>query len=212
MGNPGRATGNRSVFSAVKHKYLSLDRWAQLATVLALPVAVLGTLASLAALNPGHGPANPAPAASTPAAVAPPPAVVSTPQPPAAATSQGSIPAEDLGSWGGFVKQVNGLTERMLINLNQGTPGSNVGTFSNQTANCEGTITLNGRTVVTMNGSSVPAADLNLITTQDPDNDCSQTAEAYVASNGSILAYEVVTAGTVQGTLQSPLAGGNLSH
>ena len=141
------------------------------------------------------------------------PAVVSTPQPSAADTSQGDIPAEDLGSWGGFVKQVNGLTERLLINLNQGTPGSNVGTFSNQTANCQGTISLNGRTTVTIDGGSVPAADLNLITTQDPDNDCSQTAEAFAAStNGSVLVYEVVTAGTAQGTLQNPLALGDLSH
>lgn len=132
---------------------------------------------------------------------------------PAATTSQGSIPSQDLGSWGGFVQQNNGATERFILNLSQGTPGNNVGSFSNQTANCQGTVSLNGVTTVTLSGTSMPAADLNLETTQNPGNACTSSVEVYVASaNGSTLVFEIVTAGTVQGSFQDPLALGDLTH
>ncbi|HEY6314624.1 MAG TPA: aminotransferase class IV [Streptosporangiaceae bacterium] len=128
-------------------------------------------------------------------------------------TSQGGIPSLDLGSWGGFVQQNNGATERFILNLSQGTPGSDVGSFSNQTANCQGTVSLNGVTTVTLNGTSLPAADLNLETTQNPGNSCTSSVEAYVASaNGSTLVFEIVTAGTLQGSFQDPLSLGDLTH
>jgi hypothetical protein len=130
-----------------------------------------------------------------------------------ASPSQGGIPSLDLGSWGGFLKQNNGLTERFVVNLAQGTAGSNVGSFSNQTADCQGSVILNGETTVTLNGASVPAADLDLETTQNPQGACTSSAEAFVASsNGSILVFEVVTAGTAQGSFQDPLSLGDLTH
>jgi hypothetical protein len=183
------------------------------ATVLALPVGVLGTLASLAALGGGITP-KPTPAPSTPVASVPVAAATpATPSGSTAGSTQGGIPSADLGSWGGFVKQNNGLTERFLLNLTQGGPGQQVGTFSNQTANCQGSVFLNGDTTVTMNGQSVPAADLDLETTEDPGGDCTSSVEAYVASvTGADLVYEVVTAGSVQGSFQSPLALGDLTH
>lgn len=207
----GGGPRNRSVGASVKQRFLGLDRWAQVATVLALPVAALGTIASLAALGggitPKPTPSTPVP--SVPVAVTT-PATVSSSTP---ASTQNGIPSADLGSWGGFVRQNNGLTERFLLTLTQGGPGQQVGTFSNQTANCQGEVFLNGDTTVTMSGQTVPAADLDLETTQDPAGDCTSSVEAYVASvTGSDLVYEVITAGSVQGSFQSPLALGNLSH
>lgn len=128
------------------------------------------------------------------------------------ATSQGSVPAADLGTWGGFLN-AGGVEQRFILNLAQGSPGSNVGSFNNQTENCQGTVFLNGVTTVTLNGASVPAADLDLETTQNPGNACVSSAEAYVASpNGSALVLEIVTAGTTQGSFQDPLGVANLSH
>jgi len=213
VSKPDERPRNRSVGSNLKRKFLGLERWAQVATVLALPVAALGTLASLAALGGGITP-KPTPAPSTPVASVP--VAAATPATSSGSTpagSQSGIPSADLGSWGGFVKQNNGLTERFLLNLTQGGPGQQVGTFSNQTANCQGQVFLNGDTTVTMSGQTVPAADLDLETTQDPAGDCTSSVEAYVASvTGTDLVYEVVTAGGVQGSFQSPLALGDLTH
>ncbi len=212
MSEPDDTRQNRSVGANVKRKFLGLDRWAQVATVLALPVGVLGTLASLAAL--GGSTPKPTPTPSTPVASVPVAAATSvTASSSTPASTQNGIPNADLGSWGGFVKQNNGLTERFLLDLTQGGPGQQVGTFSNQTANCQGEVFLNGDTSVTMSGQTVPAADLDLETTQDPSGDCTASVEAYVASaTGSALVYEVVTAGSDQGSFQSPLALGNLTH
>lgn len=128
------------------------------------------------------------------------------------ATSQGSVPSADLGTWGGFLNS-GGVEQRFILNLAQGSPGGNVGSFSNQTENCQGTVFLNGVTTVTLNGASVPAADLDLETTQNPGDACVSSAEAYVASpNGSALVLEIVTAGTTQGSFQDPLGVANLSH
>jgi hypothetical protein len=128
------------------------------------------------------------------------------------AASQGSVPSADLGTWGGFLDS-GGLEQRFILNLAQGSPGGNVGSFNNQTENCQGTVFLNGVTTVTLNGASVPAADLDLETTQNPGNACVSSAEAYVASpNGGALVLEIVTAGTTQGSFQDPLAVANLSH
>ena len=181
--------------------------------MLALPVGVLGTLASLAALGGGINP-KPTPTPSTPVASVPVAAATSaTTSSSTPASTQSGIPSADLGSWGGFVKQNNGDTERFLLNLTQGGPGQQVGTFSNQTANCQGNVFLNGDTSVTLSGQAVPAADLDLETTQDPAGDCTQSVEAYVASvTGTQLVYEVITAGTFQGSFQSPLALGDLTH
>lgn len=207
MGGQGQGPENRSVGSRVKEKFLSLNRLSQAATVLALPVAVVGTLASLAALSPSP---KPSPTSTTVPVVA---STTSNEQPSAVDSASDGIPSADLGSWGGFVRQVNGLTERFIINLMQGSSGNTVGTFSNQTANCQGTVILNGDTTVTLNGNDVQAADLNLETTQDPNNTCTPSVEAYVASSdGKTLVYEVVTAGTLQGSFQNPLAIGDLSH
>jgi hypothetical protein len=64
-----------------------------------------------------------------------------------------------------------------------------------------------------MSGQTVPAADLDLETTQHPAGACVTSAEAYVAPvTGANLFYEVITAGTFQGSFQSPLALGNLAH
>lgn len=213
MNGPDQQPGNRSVGSSVKQKFLGLDRWAQVATVLALPVAALGTLASLAALGGGMTP-KPTPTPSTPVASVP--VAATTPATPAGSTpasTQTGMPSADLGSWGGFVKQNNGVTERFLLNLTQGGPGQQVGTFSNQTANCQGDVFLNADTSVTMSGQTVPAADLDLETTQNPAGVCTTSVEAYVASvTGANLVYEVITAGTFQGSFQSPLALGDLTH
>ncbi len=76
-------------------------------------------------------------------------------------------------------------TESETATVIQGGPGQLVGTFSNQTANCQGAVFLNGDTSVTLRGQNVPAAD---------------------------LVYEVITAGTLQGSFQSPLALGDLTH
>ena len=162
--------------AGLRQRFLDLNRWAQLATVLALPVALLGTLASLAALGGGINP-KPTPAPSTPVAFG----RSSWPCPPRSPAArrpvpQTGIPSADLGSWGGFVKQNNGLTERFLLNLTQGGPGQQVGTFSNQTANCQGEVFLNGDTSVTISGQTVPAADLDLETTQDPAGDCTTSS------------------------------------
>jgi hypothetical protein len=127
-------------------------------------------------------------------------------------TSQGSVPSLVLGSWGGFIDG-SGVEQRFIINLAQGSPGGNVGSFNNQTANCQGTVFLNGTTTVTLDGASVPAADLDLETTQNPGGTCVSSAEAYVASaNGSTLVLEIVTEGTMQGSFQDPLAEGDLTH
>ena len=64
-----------------------------------------------------------------------------------------------------------------------------------------------------MSGQTVPAADLDLETTQNPTGVCVTSVEAYVASvTGASLVYEVITAGTFQGSFQSPLALGDLTH
>ena len=145
-----------------------------------------------------------APASSVPAS--------SVPTSPPPTTSQGGIPSLDLGTWGGFL-QGNGISERVIVNLVQGAPASQVGSFSNQTYNCQGTVFLNGDTTVTMNGSSAPAVDLNLETTQNPDGACVSSAEAIAAStDGRTLVVEIVTAGAAQGSIQNPLAQGNLTH
>jgi hypothetical protein len=131
---------------------------------------------------------------------------------PTATNGQGGIPSLDLGTWGGFL-QGSGISERVIINLFQGKDASDVGSFSNQTFNCQGAIFLNGDTTVTMNGTSAPAIDLNLETTQNPAGACVSSAEAVAASSdGNTLVFEIVTAGSAQGTIQNPLAGGNLTH
>jgi hypothetical protein len=209
MSKQGENPSNPTVLGRARNRYRNLDRWAQLATIIGLPVAVVGTLASVAALGLSS---NPKPSPS-PSLVITSVAPVSQTSSAAPTASQSGIPSQDLGSWGGFVNQNNGLTERFVMNLSQGSPGGQVGTFSNQTLNCQGTILLNGITTVTLSGAAVPAADLNLQTTQDPNGACTQSVEAYVASaDGRTLVMEVVTAGTAQGGLQNPLAVGDLSH
>ena len=135
-----------------------------------------------------------------------------TQQTTSASAGQGVIPSLDLGTWGGFL-QGGGLSERLLVNLVQGTPSSNVGSFTDQTSNCQGTIFLNGDTTVTTNGTSVPAIDLNLETTQNPGGACLSTYEAIAwSSDGSTLVFEIVTAGSEQGSVQNPLLLGDLTH
>lgn len=213
----GHDPENPSAIGRFTKTFKGLDKWAQWAAILALPLIAVGSLASIAALN---NPPKPLPTQSASPVQSASPIQSASPAPVSSASSsaaggsgQGGIPSADLGSWGGLVKQANGATERFIINLTQGVPGNSVGTFSNQTAPCQGTILLNGDTTVTLDGASVPAADLDLETTQNPDNICAPSVEAYVASaDGSELVYEVVTAGTLQGSFESPLAIGDLSH
>lgn len=129
-----------------------------------------------------------------------------------APTGQSGIPSPDLGTWGGFL-QGSGLNERFLVNLVQGTTSSDVGSFSDQTSNCQGTIFLYGDTTVTENGTSVPAVDLDLETTQNPGGVCLSSYEAIAWSSVSnTLVFEIVTAGPNQGSVQNPLLLGNLTH
>jgi hypothetical protein len=181
-------------------------KWGVVIALLALILTYVGTAAGL------HWPPFSQSAAPRPATGQL--SNVTAKQASATPSSQGGgVPPNDLGSWGGTVRQVNGLTERFIMNLQQGTPGSRVGTFSNQTANCQGDIVLNGQTTVTLNGTGVPAADLNLETTQNSNGACVSSVEAYVASaDGTTLVYEVITAGTTQGSLQDPLAVADLTH
>ena len=183
-----------------KKRYLSLDRWAQWATVLALPVGVLGTLASLAAL----GGSRPALSSST---VAP-----SSSSPASPTSNRGSIPSRDLGSWSGLIKE-DATTFHLIMNIQEGAVGGVIGTFNNPTLDCQGSIQLNGVTSVVLNGVSVPAADVNLDATQNQFNGCVQTVEAYIAStSGTELAYAVIAAEGVQGSFENPIAFGYLAH
>jgi hypothetical protein len=209
-----------SVFSRAKGKYDGWSRWVQIATI-ASPVAVV--IAAILPIeltsHPGAGRPSPGdhislssstPVASTPAPPTPGPSISSVSSPAAAATGQAGIPSGDLGTWGGQVAQSNGITDRFFLNLNQsGTPGSSnaVGTFNNQTGDCQGNVFLDG-----VSGGTLVA--LRLETTQNPEGDCVPSAEADVelAQSGTALDYEIVTAGTSQGTLQSPLAEGSLFH
>ncbi len=212
--------GNSSFFGRARNRYNSWDRWAQIATIASPVVALIAAVAPIELSHSGSGASSGTGQAargdhislpsSTPAAAIP----GSTPltdSPPAAATAgPGGIPAADLGTWGGQVAQVNGINDRFFLNLNEpGTPGSPdaVGTFNNQTGDCQGNVFLDG-----VSGGTL--VDLRLETTQDPGNDCTTSVEADVelAPGGSALDYEVITAGTAQGSLQSPLAEGSLFH
>jgi len=191
----------RSPYTRAKRKYLSLDRWAQWATVLALPVALLGTLASLAALS-GPGPASSNSSVSS----------ISSSSPASPTSYRGNIPSQDLGSWSGPINEGT-ATFRLIMNIHEGTAGDVVGTFNNPTLDCQGTIQLNGTTSVMLNGAIVPAADVNLDATQNQFNSCVQTVEAYIASaSGTRLAYAVITAEGNQGSFENPLAFGYLTH
>jgi hypothetical protein len=125
-------------------------------------------------------------------------------------TTQAGIPAQDLGSWGGELFQDNGITARFILNLsNAGSPGSltPVGTFDNQTGNCQGNVLFNG---VTSNA----VVDLNLETTQNPTGVCVSSSEVLVqlAPNGVALNLSIIVAGSVQGSPASPLATAVLEH
>jgi len=67
---------NPSPLARVTERYKKLDRWAQWATILALPLTALATLASLAALGGATGTASLPP--SPPATSAPPASTVAT--------------------------------------------------------------------------------------------------------------------------------------
>ena len=201
MSEQGRDPKAESPYARVKRRYLSLDRWAQLATVLALPVALLGTLASLAALGGSGSTSRNSTVSSN-----------SSSSPASQTSSQGSIPTQDLGSWSGPINE-GATTFHLIMNINEGTAGGVVGTFNNPTLDCQGTIQLNGITSVTLNGATTPAADVNLDATQNQFNDCVQTVEAYIAStSGTELAYAVITAEGSQGSFENPLAFGDLTH
>jgi hypothetical protein len=204
----GRDPNAGSPYARVKRTYLRLDRWAQWATVLALPVALLGTLASLAAVG-GSGSTSSNSTVSSNSSSSPASQTSSQGSIPA---GQGSIPTQDLGSWSGPVNE-GATTFRLIMNLNEGTVGSVVGTFNSPTLDCQGTIQLNGITSVILNGATTPAADVNLDATQNQVNGCVQTVEAYIAStSGTDLAYAVITAEGNQGSFENPLAFGDLTH
>jgi hypothetical protein len=214
MSEHNQNPSNDSLMARASEKYKGLDRWAQVATILAVPLIAVGSFASMAALNPSNPkPSPPSSVSFTPQTPSQEVSTASPTQSPSATDSESGIPAADLGSWGGFLRQDNGLTERIIMNLNQGAAGDEVGTFSNQTANCQGAIYLNGDTEVTLSGVPEPAADLDLETTQNPGDVCTPSAEVYIASaNGSTLVLDVVTEGTAQGSLEDPLAVADLTH
>jgi hypothetical protein len=130
--------------------------------------------------------------------------------------SDGSVPADDIGSWEGLITARNGTSFSLIMNIHEGTSGNTIGTFTIPTLDCQGTIQLNTITALPLAGKSVPAVDMSWDMTQNQLGECA-TGEALIFStSGTELAYKLVASdglqGSVQGSLASPLASGDLSH
>ncbi len=177
------------------------------------------SLSSLAASSAGRGGLpSAAPGPSSPAASAagqhvlpsapssPSSAAASSASPVASSAEPSGIPSADLGTWGGQITLVAGITDHFSLSLSTpGSPGSSVGAFTNQTGHCYGNVLLGG-----VSGGRV--VDLRLVTTEDPDHGCpaSMEADVQLAQGGAALDYEVVAVDTVHSAPQNPLAEGSL--
>jgi hypothetical protein len=128
-------------------------------------------------------PFSPAPSASPRSAPTPAPSQATASSLPSA----GGVPASYQGSWQGEIDSQAGPFEASM-SLYQGTDGSQVGYFQNDTYDCRGTIYLD-------NGGG--PLSLRIVTTSDPAGDCVSVAYAQVTTTSGGLFFSFDTTGGV---------------
>ena len=222
---------NSSTFGRVKYKYGGWSGWARAATI-ACPVVALITAGLALALTSGSGHASSAEHASFSLATS---SLATSPSPVArtaahrgrvtgtrslarrltstahqggisAGRRPSGIPSGILGTWGGQVALLPGITESFSLNLDRpGARGSDMGSFNIQPAGCQGNVFLNGVTGGTLVG-------LRMETTENPTGRCPASLETdvHLANGGSALDYVITAVSGVPGTPDNPLAQGAL--
>jgi hypothetical protein len=113
-----------------------------------------------------------------------------------ASPSADGVPADYQGTWEGNISGSAGPFEATM-NLNQGTDGSKVGVFQNETYGCQGAIYLE---------SGDGPISLRIVTTSDPYDDCVSLAyaQATLTSDGLYFSFDqTATVPSGDGTLTS---------
>ena len=164
--------------------YEKITAYGTIAGVLVAIVALIVSIAVAAiayftlAYTAHWAPFSSSPAASPASA----PNVIPSPAASPASASADGVPADYQGIWEGEISGSAGPFEA-IMNLGQGTDGSRVGVFQNETYGCRGTIYLE---------SGDGPISLRIVTTINPDDNCVWLAyaQATLTSDGLYFSFD----------------------